>query len=212
MGLLSFSFNSFSPKEQGLLANNIIQSMKSDAQFVSLNPEVLILESAYTPFWDAYLEALKGGTDRKNLRDSLLTPMNVQMNKLGYLVEAFAVGNVAIAEASGFELKKTAKSSKSSSRTAPKDLMPPTNVSVKKAEGKLGSVEMTWKGGEGSKSYDIVNREQGIAEWVNGKHTTKQTIIISDLPLGKYVEFCVRGKGTGEAASDYSSIVGIWIS
>ena len=208
MGLVSFSFNSDSPKDQGLLANNIVQKMKSNTLFESLQPEVLILEAAYTPFWDAYLEALKGGTDRRNLRDSLLTPMNKQMNKLGFLVEALAAGDATIAQASGFEMKKTSKASKSSV----KDLSPPTNVTIKKYDGKLGAALMEWKGGEGSKSFDIYNRMPNDEAWANGKHTTKQSIVLTDLPLGKYVEFCVSARGSGEMASDYSSVVGIWIS
>ncbi len=205
MGLLSFSFSNESPKNQGLLANNVIQNMKTNALFVSLNPEVLILEEHYIPFWEAYNEALKGGTDRKTLRETLNIPMLKQLNKLGHLVEAFANGDTAIAQASGFDLKKTTK-------TSIKTLLPPTDITLSKVEGKLGWVEMFWKGAQGSKSYDIINREQGTTEWVNGKHTTKQSIIITDLPLGKYVEFCVSAKGTGEKASDNSSIVGIWIS
>lgn len=205
MGLVSFSFNSDSPKDQGLLANNIIQKMKSNPLFVSLQPEVLILEAAYIPFWDAYLEALKGGDDRRDLREVLRIPLVKQMNKLGYLVEAVAEGNLSIVTASGYATKKTTK-------TAVKDLMPPTNVTIKKYDGKLGAALMEWKGGDGSKSFDIFSRMPTDTVWANGKHTSKQSIVLTDLPLGKYVEFCVKGKGSGEKESDYSSVVGIWVS
>jgi hypothetical protein len=105
-------------------------------------------------------------------------------------------------------LKKTTKTSKSSA----KDLTPPTNVKITNVEGKLGWATLAWSGSEGSKSYDVEMRIQGSAEWGEAKHTTKQSMTFTDLPLGKYVEFHVSSYGSGETESDFSSVVGIWAS
>ena len=209
MGLLSYSFNSDPPKDLGLLANNVITNMKADVRFEHLKPEVLILESSYTPFWGSYTESLKGGVDRRDLRDALQIPLLVQMNKLAHLVEAFVGTNVALAQASGYKLKKTAKTTKTA-KAAAKDLTAPINLKITNVEGKLGWAVLTWNGGEGSKSYDVEIRVQGDAEWGEPKHTTKQSMTFTDLPLGKYIEFHVSAYGTGETESDFSSVVGIW--
>ena len=211
MGLLSYAFNSYRPKELGLLTYNVITNMKTDDRFVSLKLEVLILESAYTPFWGSYTESLKGGTDRRDLRDELIVPVRGQMNKLAHLVEAFVGNNVALAQASGFKLKKTAKTSRAS-KSSPKDLTPPFNLKITNVEGKLGWATLSWSGSEGSKSYDVEMRIQGDAEWGDPKHTTKQSMTFTDLPPGKYIEFHVSSYGTGESESDFSSVVGIWAS
>ena len=172
MGLLSYAFNSYPPKELGLLVNTVITNTKTDDRFESLKPECLILENAYTPFWNAYTDALKGGVDRRDLRDNLQVPLLVQTNKFAHLVEALVGKNAALAQASGFKTIKTGKAAK----TTVKALTPPTKLKITNVDDKLGWATFSWSGSEGSKSYDVEIRILGDAEWSVAKHTTKQSI------------------------------------
>lgn len=202
--LLSYSFNRLPPKGMGLFTNNVIQQMTGDAQFADLMPQVTLLKSLYDPFWAAYNDALKGGTDRRNLRDETQEAMRIQLNTVGLLVEVLAKGRTAVIKAAGFELRKT-------TRTSAPPVTTPTNLTGEKGP-KVGSMALTWKGSEGSVSYDVQVRLKGSGEWKTIKQTTLQSIILYDFELGKCMEVRICAQGRGETSSDYTQPIEVWIS
>lgn len=202
--LVSYSFNRLPPKDMGIFANNVIQQMTGDAQFVDLMPQVTILKSLYDPFWAAYNDALKGGTDRRNLRNDTQEVMRVQLNTVALLVEVLAKGRPPVVEAAGFALRKT-------TRTSAPPVTTPTNLVGEKGP-KTGSMALAWKGTEGSVSYDVQVRLKGTDEWKTIKQTTLQSIILYDFELGKCMEVRICAQGRGETSSDYTQPIEVWIS
>jgi hypothetical protein len=202
--LVSYSFNRLPPKDMGTFTNNVIQQMTGDAQFLELMPHVTLLKSLYEPFWAAYNDALKGGTDRRNRRDETKEAMRIQLNTVALLVEVLAKGRSAVIEAAGFELRKT-------TRTSAPPVSPPTNLFGEKGP-KTASLALNWKAGEGSISFDVQIRLKGNGEWKTIKQTTLQSIILYDLELGKCMEVRICAQGRGETSSDYTQPIEVWIS
>ena len=202
--LISFSFNRLPTKDMGVFTANVIQQMSADAQFVSLKPEVDALKSLYEPFWAAYTDALKGGSDRLSIRNTRQETMRLQLHKLGLLTEILAEGDASIILAAGFDLRKMTK-------TIVPEVSTPTNLTAEKGN-KMGSVALAWKGTAGVVSFDIESRTDGTTEWQNGKHTTQQSIMLYGFQPGKLIEFRVCANGRGETESDFTPPVGLWIS
>ena len=200
--LISFSFNSLTPKNMGNFANNVVQQMSADTQFVSLKADVESLKLLHESFWAAFNDAQKGGSDRIALRNTRQEPMRAQLYKVALLVEILANGNPDVIKAAGFELRKTTK-------TPSPTVTTPTNLLAAKGD-KIGSIALTWKGSAGSTSYDIQCRLVGETVWINSKHTTQQSVIIYGFELGKEVEFRIAANGVGETESDWSDPIRVW--
>ena len=200
--LVSFSFERATAKNIGTFANNVIQQMTADPQFSGLQADVTTLKSAYDPFITAYNEALKGGSDRIALRNTLQEALRTQLYKVALLVEIAAAGNPVVVLAAGYETRST-------KRTTSPDVTTPTDLKGKVGD-KNGSIALNWKCLNGSTSFDIQCRMPSETEWKIIKHTTQKSITIYGFELGKMVEFCVRANGNGDSSSDWSSPVSIW--
>jgi hypothetical protein len=204
---ISYDFLNYAPKDLGVFTENILEQMLPNPTFAPFKEEVERLKTIYTPFWAAYLVALKGGSDRITDRDNWQTELNLQLLVVAFLVESKAVRNPSVVAESGYKGRKQAKSS-----ATPVEVLAPINFVGEDIKTKLGSAELWWKGSVGSVSYNIESRVKGETDWSNRKHTTRQSIILDGFPSGAYVEFRVSANGTGVSTSDWSVIVTVLVS
>jgi hypothetical protein len=201
---ISYDFINFPPKDLGVFAQNITEQMPQYPIFDGFKEEVALLKSAYTPFWAAYLAALKGGSDRIAERNALQDELLLQLQVVAYLVESKAVRNPSVVADSGYKQRSKTKSS------AP-EVQVPTNIEGTNLK-RLGAFELGWKGSEGSISYTIETRIKGETAWGNRKNTTRQNIVLEGFPSGVYVELRICANGSGTSTSDWSDIITVLVS
>ncbi len=202
--LISLSFKKYNQAEVAQFANNVINSMTKDAQFITLKPFVDDLSADYDAFTTAVTNAIYGGTLLIREKNRKMADLNAELETVAIQVEALANENEDVIEAAGYQVRIPNKPIT--------ELMPPSSVSVLNVADKSGAVKLSWKPTPGAVNYGIERLYAGETVWQNGDYSTASTIIISDLKPGSQITFHLRAIGTKGKKSGWSQEVTVWVS
>ena len=203
MNIISFSFKSLPESELSTFANNVHLKMTQDDQFIALKPHVDELKAKYDFFTLALSNASDGGSKLILAKNKSLKELSDQLMAVAYFVNMLAKGDTEIADAAGYEVRKPAK--------AIDKLTKPGNLAVKQDDAS-GAVKLSWEKVPGAVNYGIETLKKGETAWKNGKYTTRKEIVLTGFEPGTYVEFRNRALGRNGLESEYSTVVGAWIS
>ena len=203
MNIISLSFKRLPAPELSTFANNVCLKMEQDPQFSDLKPQVDELKIKYKAFTVALSNASDGGSPLIAAKNKSMDVLNNQLVVITYFVNMLAKKDEEVAKAAGFEVYA---SSNSITRLAK-----PGNLTIKQDDA-LGAVKLSWEKVPGAVNYGIETLKKGETAWKNGKYTTRKEIILTGLEPGTYIEFRNRALGCNELESEYSNVVGAWIS
>lgn len=204
MDIISFSFKRYSADPLSTFTSNICLKMAQDAQFADLKPQVDELKSKYSAFTVALSNASDGGSPLIAAKNKSMDELKNQLIAVAYFVNILAKKDEEIVKAAGYE----PRSSSSNSITK---LTKPGNLTVKQDDAS-GAVKLSWEKVPGAVNYGIETLKKGETAWKNGKYSTRKEIILTGFEPGTYVEFRNRALGYNELESEYSNVVGAWIS
>ena len=202
--LISLSFKKYNQAEVAQFANNVINSMTKDAQFITLKPFVDNLSADYEAFATAVTNAIYGGTLLIREKNRKMADLNAELETVANQVEALANGNEDIIESAGYEVRIPNKPITV--------LTAPIDVTVLNVSDKSGAVKLSWKPTLGAVNYGIERLYAGETVWQNGDYSTASTIIITDLKPGSQITFHLRALGTKNKKSGWSQEVTVWVS
>ena len=204
MDIISFSFKRYPADQLSTFTSNICLKMAQDAQFTHLKPSVDELKSKYDAFTVALSNASGGGSLLISAKNKSMDDLKDQLIAVAYFVNIFAKKDEEIIKAAGYE----PRSASSNSITK---LTKPSNLTVKQDDAS-GAVKLSWEKVPGAVNYGIETLKKGETAWKNGKYSTRKEIILTDFEPGTYVEFRNRALGRNGLESEYSNVVGTWIS
>ena len=202
--LISLSFKKYNQADLAQFANNVINSMTKDAQFITLKPFVDDLNADYQAFTTAVTNAIYGGTLLIREKNRKMADLNAELETVANQVEALANGNEDIIESAGYEVRIPNKPIT--------ELIAPIDVTVLNVLDKSGAVKLSWKPTPGAVNYGIERLTVGETDWQNGDYSTASTIIITDLKPGTQITFHLRALGTKGKKSGWSQEVTVWVS
>ena len=202
--LISLSFKKYNQAEVAQFANNVINSMTKDAQFITLKPFVDDLNADYEAFTTAVTNAIYGGTLLIREKNRKMADLNAELETVANQVEALSNGNEDIIESAGYEVRIPNKPIT--------ELIAPIDVTVLNVSDKSGAVKLSWKPTLGAVNYGIERLYAGETVWQNGDYSTASTIIITDLKPGSQITFHLRALGTKNKKSGWSQEVTVWVS
>lgn len=204
MDIISFSFKRYPADQLSTFTSNICLKMAQDARFDDLKPQVDELKSKYDAFTVALSNASDGGSSLITAKNKSMDELKSQLIAVAYSVNILAKKDADIVKAAGYE----PRSASSNSITK---LTKPGNLIVKQ-DDVSGAVKLSWEKVPGAVNYGIEILPKGGTAWKNGKYTTRKEIILTGFEPGTYVEFRNRALGYNELESEYSNVVGAWIS
>ena len=202
--LISLSFKKYNQAEVAQFANNVINSMTKDAQFITLKPFVDDLNADYGAFTTAVTNAIYGGTLLIREKNRKMADLNAELETVANQVEALANGNEDVIEAAGYQVRIPNKPIT--------ELIAPIGLTVLNVSDKSGAVKLSWKPTPGAVNYGIERLYAGETVWQNGDYSTASTIIITDLKPGSQITFHLRALGTKNKKSGWSQEVTVWVS
>ena len=202
--LISLSFKKYNQAEVAQFANNVINSMTKDAQFITLKPFVDDLNADYQAFTTAVTNAIYGGTLLIREKNRKMADLNAELETVANQVEALANGNEDVIEAAGYQVRIPNKPIT--------ELTAPIDVTVLNVSDKSGAVKLSWKPTPGAVTYGIERLYAGETAWQNGDYSTSSTTIITDLKPGSQITFHLRAIGTKGKKSGWSQEVTVWVS
>ena len=97
--LISVNFKKYNQAEVAQFANNVINSMTKDAQFITLKPFVDDLNADFEAFTTAVTNAIYGGTLLVREKKRRMVDLNDELETVANQVEALANGNEDVIEA-----------------------------------------------------------------------------------------------------------------
>ena len=202
--IISLDFKRYGQADLAQFANNIINSMTKDAQFITLKPFVDNLSTDYEAFTTAVSNAINGGTLLIREKNRKMDDLKAELVTVAIQVEALANENEDIIEAAGYQVRETPKPITV--------LTVPTDVSVLNISKVSGAVKLSWKPTLGAVNYGIERLYAGETNWQNGDYSTSSTTIITDLKPGSQITFHLRALGTKGKKSGWSQEVTVWVS
>lgn len=202
--LIDISFKKLPQAELAQFANNVINSMTKDAQFITLKPFVDALSADNDAFTTAVSNAIYGGTLLVREKNRKMDDLTAELVTVAIQVEALANGNEDIIEAAGFQVRETPKPIT--------ELVPPAGVTVLNVSDVSGAVKLTWKPTPGAVTYGIERLYAGETVWQNGDYSTGSSTVIKDLKPGSQITFHLRAIGTKGKKSGWSQEVTVWVS
>ena len=202
--LISVNFKKYNQAEVAQFANNVINSMAKDAQFITLKPFVDDLNADFEAFTTAVTNAIYGGTLLVREKKRRMADLNDELETVANQVEALANGNEDVIEAAGYQVRVPNKPIT--------ELAPPSDVTVLNVPDKSGAVKLSWKPTPGAVNYGIERMTVGETDWQNGDYNTASTIIITGLKPGSQMTFHLRALGTKGKKSGWSQEVTVWVS
>ena len=202
--IISLDFKRYGQADLAQFANNIINSMTKDAQFITLKPFVDNLSTDYEAFTTAVSNAINGGTLLIREKNRKMDDLKAELVTVAIQVEALANENEDIIEAAGYQVRETPKPITV--------LTVPTDVSVLNISKVSGAVKLSWKPTVGAVNYGIERLYAGETNWQNGDYSTSSTTIITDLKPGSQITFHLRALGTKGKKSGWSQEVTVWVS
>ncbi len=205
MDIISFSFKRYTANPLSTFTNNICLKMAQDAQFADLKPQVDELKSKYEAFTVALSKASTGDSLLITAKNKSMDELKNQLIAVAYFVNILAKKDEEIVKAAGYEPRSATSSNAVTKLTKPGNL-------IVKQDDASGAVKLSWEKVPGAVNYGIETLKKGETAWKNGKYTTRKEIILSGLEPGTYIEFRNRALGCNELESEYSNVVGAWIS
>ena len=205
MDIISFSFKRYAADQLSTFTSNICLKMAQDAQFADLKPQVDELKSKYSAFTVALSNASDGGSPLIAAKNKSMDELKNQLIAVAYFVNILAKKDEEIVKAAGYEPRSATSSN------AVTKLTKPGNLTVKQDDAS-GAVKLSWEKVPGAVNYGIETLKKGETAWKNGKYSTRKEIILTGFEPGTYVEFRNRALGYNELESEYSNVVGAWIS
>ncbi len=202
--IISLNFKRYGQAELAQFANNVINSMTKDAQFITLKPFVDELSADYQAFTTAVTNAIYGGTLLVREKNRKMADLHAELETVAFQIEALANGNEDVIEASGYEMRVPNKPIT--------ELVPPVDVSVMNISDKSGAVKLSWKPTPGAVTYGIERLTLGETDWQNGDYITASSTVITDLKPDSQITLHVRAIGTKGKKSGWSQEVTVWVS
>ena len=202
--LINLSFKRYNQAELAQFANNVINSMTKDAQFITLKPFVDALSADYDAFTTAVSNAIYGGTLLIREKNRKMDDLIAELETVSFQVEALANGNEDIIEEAGYQVRIPNKPIT--------ELVPPAGLTVLNVSDKSGAVKLSWKPTPGAVTYGIERLYAGDTNWQNGDYSTGSSTVITDLKPGSQITFHLRAIGTKGKKSGWSQEVTVWVS
>ena len=202
--LINLSFKRYNQAELAQFANNVINSMTKDAQFITLKPFVDALSADYDAFTTAVSNAIYGGTLLIREKNRKMDDLIAELETVSFQVEALANGNEDIIEEAGYQVRIPNKPIT--------ELVPPAGLTVLNVSDKSGAVKLSWKPTPGAVTYGIERLYAGETTWQNGDYSTGSSTVITDLKPGSQITFHLRAIGTKGKKSGWSQEVTVWVS
>ena len=202
--LIDLSFKKLPQADLAQFANNVINCMTKDAQFITLKSFVDTLKEDYDAFTTAVSNAVNGGTLLIREKNRKMDDLKAELETVAIQVEALAKENEDMVEAAGYQVRETPKPIT--------ELVPPSGLTVLNVSNKSGEVKLSWKPTPGAVNYGIERLYAGETNWQNGDYDTASSTVIKDLKPGSQVTFHVRAIGTKGKKSGWSQEVTVWVS
>lgn len=202
--IISLDFKRYSQAELALFANNIVNCMTKDEQFITLKPFVDTLKGNYDAFTTAVSDAVNGGTLLIREKNRKMDDLKAELVTVAIQIEALANENEDIIEAAGYQVRETPKPIT--------ELVPPAGLTVLNVSDKSGAVKLSWKPTPGAVTYGIERLYAGETVWQNGDYSTASSTVITDLKPGSQITLHVRAIGTKGKKSGWSQEVTVWVS
>ena len=179
-----------------------IELITGDPSFPSPQPPPPDLEAALTLFLDSMtaqtqaMAAAKAATTAKDLARKALEDL---MNTRGSYVQTTSGGNPALIENVGLAVKN--------SRTPVGPLMPPTDINIA-LTSVAGVMTMRWKGVWRARGYILqCSEDVQPREWSQIKNTSKTTVTLENMEVGKTWVFRLASQGGSTGQSPWSAEV-----
>ena len=205
MDIISFAFKRYPAAQLSTFTNNICLKMAQNALFDDLKPQVDELKSKYSAFTIALSNASGGGSPQITAKNKSMDDLKNELIAVAYYVNIVAKKDEEIVKAAGYEPRSSSSSNSITKLTKPGNL-------IVKQDDASGAVKLSWEKVPGAVNYGIEMSPKGGTAWKNGKYTTRREIILTGFEPGTYVEFRNRALGYNELESEYSNVVGAWIS
>lgn len=202
--IISLDFKRLPQADLAQFANNVINCMTKDEQFITLKPFVDTLKADYDAFTTAVSNAVNGGTILIREKNRKMDDLKAELETVAIQVEALANENEDMVEAAGYKVRETPKPIT--------ELVPPTALTVLNVSDKSGAVKLSWKPTPGAVTYGIERLYAGETTWQNGDYSTGSSTVITDLKPGSQITFHLRAIGTKGKKSGWSQEVTVWVS
>ncbi len=199
----SLSFKRLTQAESAAFTFDVINRMTTDAQFVSLAPQVEELKKRFDAYQLAASNAIYGGKLATMEKDAKLKELFYQLTLVARMVDVLANENETVIIAAGFDVRKKP--------TSITDVSVPSNVKATN-ENRTGVVKLTWDAVEGAHMYAIERRKKGDNVWQNGDYGSSRSKVIEGLTTKSEWEFIVRALTSKGVKSDWSQAVDVLVS
>ena len=200
---ISMAFKRLTKAELLIFAARVINKMNSDPQFAKLQPEIAPLSSGFDEFQNLTTAATTVGRMSTVNRAASFSSLVEALDNLAKHVELLVKGNENVILASGFEVARTEKVTKSFST--------PFSFEVRKHLD-IGSIVFLWEKVPRATNYELQYRKQGETEFAHLLFSSKNKIVVPNLTLGAHLEFRLCAIGTNNSKSNWTNIVSSWIS
>lgn len=201
---VSRAFKSLPQSEILVFANNVIQKMTDDAQFVAFKAAVDALELIRKGYGDALTAANTKDPVLIILKNNKRKELDERLDDVADLVNGLAKGDKAIILSAGYSYIAEAKQIT--------ELLAPTGLKVVNVQDQPGKIKVSWDEVKGTNNYAVEMRVKGEEMWVSCAFPSARSVVVKDLKLGSNVEFHVRALGTRNLVSDWSLVSDVWVS
>ena len=209
--MITHNYKSMSAADLDAFSALIISRLTNHTLLTSIKTAALVdLEPAHAAFSSAkLLAASKGGSDRYALRETCRLEVVNQLYLTSVQVEAFAKGDTAILEASGFTPLKTRNKA---SKKEPVLVSTPLDFKAVAVPNKPGTIRLSWLPVKGARTYAIEQRVKGETTWRNGEYTSEDFIDLSSYELDSIMEFRIRAIGFGSDKSEWTTVAKVLVN
>lgn len=209
--MIVHNYRNMPPTELESFSANIILRIKNDSKYITLKePTLAALEPLHRDFSAAnkVYSSFKGD-DRKTTREESRGALVDQLYYTSLDVLALAKKDTTIIDDSGYK-RRAAKTK--TSKKGPTPVIAPFNFTVFNIQNKAGEIHLSWDEVFGASTYAIEQRILGETTWKNGTYTSNNFIDLTGYPPGTIMEFRICTIGAGENKSEWTPVVGVWIS
>ena len=209
--MIVHNYRNMTPEQLEVFSANIILRIKNDALFITIREATLALLEPLHRDFSAAIQAYSGlkGDDRKTTRENCRLALVDQLYFTSIDVLALAKKDISIIEASGYKMR--VQKSKTTKKE-PVFVVTPLNFTVFYIQNRPGEIHLSWDDVLGASTYAIEQRVLGETAWQNGNYTSFNFIDLTGYPTGTIMEFRIRTIGAGEDKSEWTPVVGVWIS
>jgi hypothetical protein len=202
------AFTALKQDPLAVYANNVITLMGDNTLFSNLNAEIAVLKQCYDDYAAALSQNVNGGRVATFEKDTCKKALILQLYTVAITVDVLANGQESIILLAGFDVRRPA--------TKYTALNMPTILKVEN-EKTAGVATLYLVKVPGATNYSIEKRIKTAgsltdAPWMNGDYSTAAKAKLTDLQSATYYEFRIRAIGNKGLVSEWSPVVGVWVS